>query len=200
MNGFIAGGGDSPPLSFEGLKESDLETLLRQMKGRAFDVGIIRGIAKRCPWGKPQVIVCGPLKKGKPFPTTFWLTCPFLDFQCARLESDGAVAELEAILSEKAQEWARYHASAADFRMSLLSAREREALAAEGEPLRLALLQTGIGGIRPTNRSSAKCLHLQVATWFGLGFHPAEKWLLSKLESLHCGKTWLSRCGTGAVK
>ncbi len=196
MDGFITGGGDTPPLSFETLGEHDLGTLLRQMKGRAFDAAIVRGIAKRCPWGKPQVIVCGPLRKGQPFPTTFWLTCPFLESQCARLESEGAVRDIERCLAEKPQEWENYHGAAADFRMSLLSDWERDVLAPEGSPLRGALQKTGIGGIRPTGTPSAKCLHLQVASWLGLGFHPAENWLLTKLGCLDCGKAWLFRCET----
>ncbi len=196
MNGFIAGGGETPPLSFEGLAKHDLETLLQQMKGRAFDVSIVRGIAKRCPWGKPQVIVCGPLRKGKPFPTTFWLTCPYLDCMCGRLESEGAVKEIETCLSEKLPEWQCYHAAAANCRLALLSPREREALAGESASLGKVLQNTGIGGIRPTGAPSAKCLHLQVATWLGLGFHPAEQWLYSKLGTLHCGKAWISRCKT----
>jgi hypothetical protein len=201
MNGFINGGGATPPLSFEALRKDDGETLGSQMRGRAFDLAIVRGVAKRCPWGKPQVIVCGPLREGRPFPTTFWLTCPFLDRRCGRLESEGAVGALEAFLSgqEESKAWERYNGLAARFRLDLLSEAEREKMVREGASLIESLTRGGIGGIRVGSRPSVKCLHLQVAAWLGLGFHPAAQWLASKMEGLDCGGTWISRCGTGVA-
>ena len=196
MNGFIDGGGGTPPLLFESLKGKDAQTLVFQMKGRAFDITIVRGVARRCPWGMPQVIVCGPLREGRPFPTTFWLTCPFLDRKCGQLESEGAVGELEGILAAPvaAKAWARYNESAALFRRDLLSQEERDLLLSGSPALLESLESVGVGGIRPGGNPSAKCLHLQVATWIGLGYHPAGEWLARKLVSLDCGGSWRTRC------
>lgn len=196
MNGFIDSGGGTPPLLFESLKDKDFQTLVFQMKGRAFDISIVRGVSRRCSLGMPQVIVCGPLRKGKPFPTTFWLTCPFLDRKCGQLESEGAVGELEDILAGPAAgvAWARYNEGAAFFRRDLLSEEERNLLLSESPALLESLESVGVGGIRPSGKPSAKCLHLQVATWIGIGFHPAGEWLGRKLLSLDCGGSWRARC------
>jgi hypothetical protein len=199
MDDFIRSGGETPPLSFEALGKEDAETLGSQMRGRAFDIRIVRGIAKRCPWGKPQVIVCGPLRDGRPFPTTFWLTCPFLDRLCGRLESEGAVGALEVFLSgpEEVKDWEQYNELAVRYRLGLLSVAEREKMTRE-EPAMMENLETaGLGGIRVGSRPSVKCLHLQVAAWLGLGFHPAGAWLASRMERLECGGTWVPRCGKG---
>jgi hypothetical protein len=196
MNGFIDSGGATPPLLFETLRGKDLETLDAQMKGRAFDVTIVRGIARRCPWGFPQVIVCGPLRKARPFPTTFWLTCPFLDRTCGQLESEGAVGELEGILARPGVEksWAAYNEKAARLRRRLLSGEERDVLLASAPAILENVESVGVGGIRPGEKPSVKCIHLQVATWLGLGYHPAGEWLAGKLARLDCAGSWRIRC------
>lgn len=196
MNGFIDSGGGTPPLLFDPLKGEDAETLFTQMRGRAFDLALVRGVARRCPWGKPQVIVCGPLRKGRPFPTTFWLTCPFLDRRCGQLESEGAVGELEAALAGPGAEkaWESYNERAARFRLALLSEKERKVLHTEGAAFMKNLESVGVGGIRTGSKPSVKCLHLQVATWLGFGFHPAGQWLSAKLECLDCAGEMRARC------
>lgn len=196
MKGFIDPGGETPRLLFEPLEPGDPGTLLRQMKGRAFDTGLLRGIARRCPFGKPQVVVCGPVRRGKPFPTTFWLTCPFLERACGRLESAGAVGEMETALSTETgrKAWVEYNEKAALLRSGLLRREESLALRKEESDLAKRLEGVGIGGIRPGSKPSVKCLHLQVAAWLALGSHPAGEWLAEKLDSLDCGGQWLDRC------
>ena len=196
MKGFIDPGGETPRLLFEPLEPGDPGTLLRQMKGRAFDTGLLRGIARRCPFGKPQVVVCGPVRRGKPFPTTFWLTCPFLERACARLESAGAVGEMEAVLSTETgrKAWAEYNEKAVLLRSGLLSREENLPLRKDEREMVKRLEGVGIGGIRPGPKPSVKCLHLQVAAWLALGSHPAGEWLAGKLDSLECGGKWLNRC------
>lgn len=64
-------------------------------------------VARRCFCNKPQVIVNDPLPKGKdglltPFPTLFWLTCPYLVKSVDRLEAAGWIARLrEEMLSHE---------------------------------------------------------------------------------------------------
>jgi hypothetical protein len=60
-------------------------------------------------FGVPQVIACSPLRDGKPFPTTFWLTCPHLVRLCGVLESEGAVTELERTRLEQPVPWTEYN-------------------------------------------------------------------------------------------
>ena len=46
-----------------------------------------RSVAVRCPFGRPAVTEQRPFDDtGTPFPTQFWLTCPHLVAQIARLE------------------------------------------------------------------------------------------------------------------
>jgi hypothetical protein len=196
MNGFIDGGGETPPLLFENLEPRDAQALFAQMKGRAFDISIVRGVAKRCRWQKPQVIVCSPLKAGKPFPTTFWLTCPFLDRKCGQLESEGGVGELEGLLSEPAMHgaWIAFNEKLSMLRASLLSCEQKLGLLEEKPALMENLRHLGIGGIKAGEKPWVKCLHLQVAAWLGTGFHPAGEWLEEKLGDLDCAGAWLERC------
>lgn len=139
--------------------------------------------------------------KGRPFPTTFWLTCPFLDRKCGQLESEGAVGELEAILASPEREtaWANYNDTASRLRLGLLSESERRILLSAGSTLLESLETGGVGGIRPGPKPSVKCLHLQVATWMGLGFHPAGRWLAARLGCLDCGGEWRARCEPGGT-
>lgn len=43
-----------------------------------------------CPWGYPVVIETKPyLDDGTPFPTVYWLTCPYLRQELSKLEAEG---------------------------------------------------------------------------------------------------------------
>ena len=54
------------------------------------------------------------------------------------------------------------------------------------------LSRLGVGGIDASVAPNAvKCLHLQTATWLGMGEHPARRWLAEKLGALECGE---ARC------
>src|SRR5215213_7998088 len=49
-------------------------------------------VAVRCPFGAPAVTEQAPYDEhGKPFPTTYYLTCPQLVASVARLEAAGGV-------------------------------------------------------------------------------------------------------------
>ncbi len=43
-------------------------------------------VVRRCKWGYPVVIKNFPLLKGVPFPTLYWLTCPYLVRKVGELE------------------------------------------------------------------------------------------------------------------
>ena len=49
--------------SFSPATEEDIRILLQQCRGRKFDARRLLGIARRCRFGKPQVILCNPLLK-----------------------------------------------------------------------------------------------------------------------------------------
>src|SRR5581483_4589266 len=71
------------------LADTDRATVERQLgrPPRAF-----RRVAVRCPFGRPAVTEQAPFDEdGNPFPTQFWLTCPHLVAQLARVEAAGGV-------------------------------------------------------------------------------------------------------------
>ena len=45
----------------------------------------------------------------------------------------------------------------------------------------------GVGGINMVSSPcSAKCIHLQTATWLGWRYHPAAEWLADNIGELDC--------------
>jgi hypothetical protein len=119
----------------------DLEIIERQLgrRPRAF-----RSVAVRCPFGRPAVTEQQPFDEdGRPFPTQFYATCPYLVAAISRLEAAGGV-----------ERWSR--AAVAD----LALAQSLRAAQAEQRALRPEL-DAGIGG--STRHGSLKCLHAHAA-------------------------------------
>ena len=148
---------------------TDEEIVERQLgrPPRAF-----RGVAVRCPFGRPAVTEQAPFDDaGHPFPTQFWVTCPQLVAAISRLEAAGGV-----------ERWSRAAEGDPELSASLAAAQaeqrhERPELAA------------GIGG--STRAGSLKCLHAHAA--FALarpGYEPGAR-ILAELPSL-----WPSSCCT----
>jgi len=120
---------------------SDLEIVEQQLgrRPRAF-----RRVAVRCPFGKPAVTEQEPRdENGRPFPTQFYVTCPFLVAAISRLEAAGGV-----------ERWSRAAAEDPELARSLAAAQ------AEQRRLRPEL-DAGIGG--STRSGSLKCLHAHAA-------------------------------------
>jgi hypothetical protein len=132
----------------------DRDVVARQLgrTPRAF-----RRVAVRCPFGRPAVTEQSPYDaSGDPFPTTYYLTCPYLVAAIARLEAEGGVE--------------RWSGAAADDRAltrSLTEATEeqrriRHELAGEergrdgGSSLDLGIAGAG-------NPAHLKCLHAHAA-------------------------------------
>lgn len=103
-----------------------------------------RSVARRCAYGFPAVTEQAPYTDdGRPFPTTFYLTCPWLVAGISRVEAGGGVAR-----------WAR--AAAADEALGVSLAD------ADAEQRRLRPeLDVGIGGTRTPG--AIKCLHAHAA-------------------------------------
>jgi hypothetical protein len=145
----------------------DRATVARQLgrEPRAF-----RRVAVRCPFGRPAVTEQSAYDSaGNPFPTMYWLTCPFLVRAVSRIEAEGGV-----------ERWTR--AAAEDFALA-------ESLrAANDEQRRLRPeIDAGVGG--GTRTGSLKCLHAHAA--FALarpGYELGER-ILAEVEPL-----WPSPC------
>jgi uncharacterized protein len=116
-----------------------------------------RGVAVRCPFGLPAVTEQDPYDRdGRPFPTTYYLTCRHLVTAIARLEAARGV-----------ERWTRRAIEDPQLAESLVRAtdeqrRIRRELLGKGPVGREASsLDLGIGGSR--SPGSLKCLHAHAA-------------------------------------
>ncbi len=163
----------------------DRQIVARQLERspRAF-----RRVAARCPYGLPAVTEQDPYDaEGRPFPTTYYVTCPHLVAAIARLEAAGGV-----------ERWSRLAAGEEELASSLAGATEeqrllRRELAAGrtgrdgGDSLRL-----GVGGSHSPRH--LKCLHAHAA--FALarpGYVLGEK-ILAEVEPL-----WPAECCSSSL-
>jgi len=125
-------------------------------------------VAVRCPHGFPAVTAqAARTEDGTPFPTSFYLTCPWLAAAVSRLEADGGVAR-----------WTEAAEQQSSLRASLAEAQARQrALRPE--------LDVGIAGT--ANDRSLKCLHAHVA--FALALPPYElgERVLDEVSERWCG-------------
>jgi hypothetical protein len=148
---------------------SDVETVARQI-GRA--PRAFRAVAVRCPYGRPAVTEQAPFDaEGSPFPTQYYVTCPFLVSAISRLEAAGGV-----------ERWSQAAVDDPELAASLAWAN------AEQRRLRPEL-DAGVGG--STRTGSLKCLHAHAA--FALA-HPGYELgdrILSELPAM-----WPDSCCT----
>jgi hypothetical protein len=141
----------------------DDEAVVAQQLGRA--PRAFRRVVVRCPYGRPAVTEQWPRDaQGNPFPTTYYVTCPFLVAAISRLEAAGGV-----------ERWSRAVQDDPGLRASLERANaDQRALRPE--------LPSGIGG--STRGGSLKCLHAHAA--FALarpGYQLGER-ILRELDRL----------------
>lgn len=178
----------SLPAFWSPLTDSDTIVLTGQNHGKKFSTTEIMAVAKRCSHGYPQVLLCKPLTEVyRPFPTIFWLTCPYLAKRCGELESEHKIGELENIFNTQTDRIIKWHKEYAKLRLSLIPQREKTELQNKYPKLLDKLISVGVGGINWTDaRFAVKCLHLQVGTWLGWGQHPTEKWLKDNLPITEC--------------
>ena len=125
-----------------------------------------RRIARRCAYGYPAVTEQPPFTAaGRPFPTTYYLTCPWLVASVSRLEANGGVA--------------RYRRAAEED-----PALGESLAAADAEQRRLRPeLDVGIAGTREPG--SVKCLHAHAA--FALA---RPGYVLGEQILEEAGETW----------
>mgnify|MGYP001081102865 CR=1 FL=1 len=109
-------------------------------------------VAVRCLHGYPQVIGTPPFVDDEPFPTLYWLTCPYLAELVSAAESEGAAAEWARRLGADQGLAERMRAADARYRA------ERAAAAPGRDPV----AHLGIAGQR--DPLGTKCLHAHVAS------------------------------------
>lgn len=149
------------------LRGSDLRIVAEQL-GREPTVPFT--VVARCPGAHPLVTRNAPFDAdGTPFPTLFWLTCPDAVRAVSRLESGGAIAELNE----------RIHADP-DFafaveRVHAEYARER----ARDDP------RAGVFGGVGATRVGLKCLHAHYANHVAGADDPVGRWTAERVEPVH---------------
>ncbi|HED03957.1 MAG TPA: DUF501 domain-containing protein [Candidatus Fraserbacteria bacterium] len=125
-------------------------------------------VERYCLAGHPQVIRVYPLIENKagllePFPTIFWLSCPRLVRQIAKLEHQGLIRKLEELFRSDVRLRARYASDQRAYqleRWSSLNQRDKERVRRDPRWW-AAFWERGIGGLGDLER--VKCLHLHYA-------------------------------------
>ena len=178
------------------LTQRDLDLLAGR---EGFSPAVTIGVARRCRFSMPQVLLCAPMRRSAPFPTTFWLVCPHLDKRIGAIESQNGVDGMEAALAAdpdgraKWADWIAYHEAHARLRLALLSEGRKRYLRRFRPSLFKALRRGGVGGIayqahQAYHRGAfyVKCIHLQAASYLALGRHPAGRWLDDSIGEWEC--------------
>ena len=169
---------------------------LQELSGRysdrkqRFDPSLIAGCV-RCRHGGIQVLVCRPFSvKLRPFPTTFWLTCPYLVRRAGMIESQGGVSELEEYMTRRNMfhEWRQYNLRHQAVRFGLMGESFRRYMRRYRGKIFRSVMRSGIGGMKLAENITVKCLHLQTAAYIGLGRHPGGEWLKAKGLCGDCGE------------
>lgn len=167
------------------LTEKDKSVLLANNTARSFDTDFVYAVARRCKHGFPQVLLCRSfMSDGTPFPTLFWLACPFLDKRCAELEAEHKIPELERELEKYAEDVKQWHKEYSELRKKLADSDDLSRIK-NLEAILKSFEKYGVGGINREKPCTAKCLHLQTATMLGWK-HPCAEWLLEQIGKTEC--------------
>lgn len=170
-----------PPLPHESPATAhDLEVMGEQL-GR--DMRGVVSIARRCACGRPAVVRTAPrLEDGTPFPTSLYLTLPWLTLELSRLEADGLMAELTERLEAD-------ETLAAGYRRAHERYLARRAEVGDAEEVR----HVSAGGMP----SRVKCLHALAgqALAEGPGVNPVADEVLAMIDG--AAGELVCRCRTG---
>ena len=149
------------------LRTSDADAVRKQL-GREPTVPFT--VVARCTGGHPLVIRNAPRDaSGRPFPTTYWLTCPHAVKAVARVEADGWIVRLNE----------RAHTDHAF--VDALYAAHRAYAEDRARDVPDALDDGGVGG----TRTGIKCLHAHYAFHVAGGDDPAGVWVAGQVEPIH---------------
>ncbi|MBI5870588.1 MAG: DUF501 domain-containing protein [Actinobacteria bacterium] len=134
---------------------SDLSRLVARQLGRQPSVKF--EVASKCVYGWPSVILNQPLDlSGEPHPNLYYLTCPWLRRELARLEDGGFIGRLQQSIAADAELRNDLKRCQADHAAEYRSAMEA---GDHGLPQR----DMFIAGV--SDKEMLKCLHSQMA-WF----------------------------------
>lgn len=168
------------PLPHETPATEDDLAVMRGQLGR--DMRGVVSIARRCGCGRPAVVRTAPrLEDGTPFPTSLYLTLPWLTLELSRLEATGLMAELTERLAADEPLAAAYRGAHERYlarRAEVGDAEEVRHVSAGGMPTRV------------------KCLHALAgqALAEGAGVNPVADEVLAMIEGAGPDGELVCRC------
>ena len=149
------------------LRSSDA-ALVREQLGREPTVRFT--VVARCTGAHPLVIRNAPIDgSGRPFPTTYWLSCPDAVRAVSRLESVGWIGRLDERIAGDPSLAARLESAHRAY------AEERATEVPDGRDW------GGVGG----TRTGIKCLHAHYAYRLAGGDDVVGAWVAEQVESIH---------------
>lgn len=122
----------------------------------------------RCPCGLPAVIETFPLVDGRPFPTTYWLTCPRATRAIGALEAAGCMSDL----TERLRTDDAFAAAFAEAGRDYVARRDA-----------LHRLE-GAGGVGGGPSDRVKCLHAHYAHHLVCGCNPIGEWVAGQIGDM----------------
>lgn len=162
------------------ISEKNLKIVEKQM-GREMNNKI--EVASYCKYGYPVTIKNYPIMNKKPFPTMYWLTCPYLNDEISKLESKNYIEKIQEKIDENSEmqnELKSAHEKEIKQRLKIIE-KEIEKLP---EPIQKTLKEKGIGGI--SEFKYVKCLHLHYAYYLSGEENPIGKEVDELLEKRYC--------------
>ncbi|MFW6288042.1 MAG: DUF501 domain-containing protein [bacterium] len=134
-------------------------------------------IALYCPFDKPAVLLTLPYSEENGiFPTIYWLSCPYLVREVAKIEDEGLVKELSSNLLDDEKfrrDLMEAHRRYAEKRMELMSEEMKKRAKEHSKDIYNVLADSGVGGIR--DKEGIKCLHTHLADFLAANYNPVGK-------------------------
>jgi hypothetical protein len=160
--------------------KSDLDIIYNQLNRK---VDNILSITLRCKYNYPQVIQCFPLKDNKPFPTLYWITCPYLIEEVSKLESDSLIKTLQLkIIEDHDLNEQVYHAHLEEIKKRLIILGDQ--LEELPDNIKKKIKESGIGGTGDFNK--IKCLHMHLASFLSNEPNPIGKIVNNLISEKNC--------------
>ncbi len=145
----------------------------------------VLAVCQRCSHGLPEVILNSPFRAdGRPFPDLFWLTCPTLVKNIARIEERGWVKKLEELLQQDKELSRRFFAAQVAFQIFKLFLLQNELeLPSSVQQVFFKKWMAGTSQVL-----QLKCLHAHFAIYRALSVNPIGERVSALLTNSSCSK------------
>jgi hypothetical protein len=138
-------------------------------------------VAARCSYGFPQAIETAPtLPGGEPFPTLYYLTCPYLLEAASTAESEGELARFD----ERVRSDDRFAAQMRAAHDAIVA--RRTAVGDGSDPC------GGVGAAGQRDPRATKCLHARIAAVLAGLADPVGEEMIERVGAA-CDDAWCDR-------